>query len=60
MEMDEFREMIEEIAPALVVYIKPSRNIIRQWIINRFQDKRIAVKEELYTSLSKIHLSFDL
>lgn len=60
MEVDEFREMIEEIAPALAVYIEPSGNTVRQWIVDRFQEKRIAVKEELHTSLSKIHLSFDL
>jgi hypothetical protein len=59
-EVDEFREMIEAIAPALALYIEPSRNTVRQWILDRFQEKRIAVKEELHASLSKIHLSFDL
>jgi hypothetical protein len=60
MEIDEFRELIEEIAPALTIYIKPSRNTVRQWITDRFKEKRIAIKEEFHNALSKIHFSFDL
>jgi hypothetical protein len=60
MEIDEFRKLIEEIAPVLAVYIELSRNTVRQWITDRFKEKRIAIKEEFHNVLSKIHFSFDL
>lgn len=56
---DSFRDMIKELNPSLANYLG-QRMSVKRWIEDEYQYAKQQVKASLWTSLSKIHISFDL
>ena len=55
-----FLDLLDILSPMLAKLI-PTGNIIRKWIIERYEQKKEVLKAELRdNSLSMVHLSFDL
>jgi hAT family C-terminal dimerisation region len=59
-ESEWFRRFLTVLSPNLAEWIPRAGNTVRAWIITEFQRHQEAVKRELHTSKSRIHLSFDL
>ena len=55
-----FQDLINLLSPTLANFL-PISNTIRAWIIERYAQKKVKMKDELHkNSISMIHISFDL
>lgn len=54
-----FRELIHYLSPRAGDAL-PSHPTVREWILKAYRCHKAAVKQELQTTISKIHISFDL
>lgn len=55
-----FRELIEYLNKGLASLLPLAQATIRKWIINAYQEEKEKIKEEMRTSISSIHISFDM
>jgi hypothetical protein len=55
-----FREMLISLFPKLNDLLPKARSTIRGWILDEYKRQRSFIMHDLSTSLSAIHLSFDL
>jgi len=59
-ENDWFRQFLAALSPQLEPWIPKAGNIVRAWILAEFERRQGEIKKQLYSSKSRIHLSFDL
>ena len=57
---DWFRRFLAALSPGLEKWIPKAGNTIRDWILAEFERRQEEVKQQLFASKSRIHLSFDL
>ena len=59
-ESDWFRRFLAVLSPSLERWIPKAGNTVRSWILVEFEQRREDICEQLRTSKSRIHISFDL
>jgi hypothetical protein len=55
-----FRDLITYLSSGLAAYLPKARATLRKWIMAEYEEQKIALKEELEASISKVHVSFDI
>ena len=55
-----FRELVVYLNAALGGLLPRARSTLRRWIMDEYNSRKEALKEELAVSASKIHISFDI
>jgi hypothetical protein len=55
-----FRELIAFMSSGVAKHLPKASATLRKWIMEAYDDKKIALKEEISKSISRIHISFDI
>ena len=59
-ENDYFRELVAYLNEGLASLLPLAKATIRRWIVSAYQEEKEKIKEEMRTSISNIHISFDM
>ena len=55
-----FRELVAYLNKGLANLLPLAKATIRRWIVSAYQEEKKKIKEEMRTSISNIHISFDM